>query len=248
VSWVHAVIDVPEDRHAAVAGFWGEVLGWPAGDPWPGHPELCSFEPAEGSPYLHLQRAESRPRVHLDLESAEPAATVDRARDLGARRVDGRVDWVTMRSPGGLPFCVLRSSGHRAPEPVTFADGHRARLVQVCVDSPSSVHDAEVTFWRQLLGGRWVPSGAAEFAGKWHDDDGAPLQLLFQRLDEADGSVRAHLDLGTDDLDADVRRLRDVGAQDLGPGRGWHVFGDPAGLRFCTTLNSPEQVRHRDLG
>jgi hypothetical protein len=131
---------------------------------------------------------------------------------------------------------------------VRFSDGHRSRMVQVCVDSPSSVHDAEVEFWGGLLGDRWAPGSSAEFAGKWHDDAGAPIQLLFQRLEEPEGLVRAHLDLGTDDLEADVRRLRELGAPDAGHGRGWHVFLDPAGQPFCTTKNSPDQTHHRDLG
>jgi len=83
---------------------------------------------------------------------------------------------------------------------VSRTDGHRSRLVQVCIDAPASVHDREVAFWRRLLAGRRVESTASEFSGTWHDDDGSPLQLLFQRLDEPDGPVRAHLDHGTDDL------------------------------------------------
>jgi hypothetical protein len=43
------------------------------------------------------------------------------------------------------------------------------------------VHAAEVAFWRALLPGRWAASPAAEFAGKWHDDAGSPIQLLFQK-------------------------------------------------------------------
>ena len=136
--------------------------------------------------------------------------------------------------------------------PVAWPDGHRTRLVQVCVDSPADVHDDEVAFWRSLLGGRWVPSPSAEFSGKWHDDEGGPLQLLFQRLDEPTGPVRAHLDLGSDDLPAEVRRLVDLGATDVGgeatEARGWHVLRDPAGLPFCVTANSPDATRHRDLG
>ena len=94
-----------------------------------------------------------------------------------------------------------------------------------------------------------MESPAPEFAGKWHDDEGSPLQLLFQRLDERDGTVRAHLDLGTDDQGAEVRRLVHLGAEDVGPGPGgWHVLRDPAGLAFCVTGNAPDQTARRDLG
>jgi hypothetical protein len=248
MPWLHAVIDVPADLQVATADFWAQALGWPLGAPWPGHPELHSFEPSDGRSYLHLQQTDEAPRVHLDVESDRPDATVSRAVDLGAELVREHDRWRTLLSPGGLPFCVVESGEHEPPAPPTWPDGHRSRLVQVCIDSPVAVHDGEVSFWRALLPGRWVSSPAPEFAGKWHDDAGSPLQLLFQKLDEQNGPVRAHLDHGTDDLPSEVRRLRDLGAVDIGPGRGWHVLRDPANLAFCATENSPAQTRHRDIG
>lgn len=249
MTWLHAVIDVPADQRERVGSFWADVLGWPLGAPWPGHPELSSFEPASGDAYLHLQQIDGAPRVHLDVESHDPETTGVRAQALGAHFVHQHEGWRTLLSPGGLPFCVLETGRRRPPGPQTWPDGHRSRMVQVCIDSPVSVHDQEVAFWRELLPGRWADSAAREFAGKWHDDAGSPLQLLFQRLDEPDGTVRAHLDHGTDDLPAEVRRVRDLGAQDIGPGRGgWHALRDPAGLAFCVTGNSPEQSQVRDIG
>lgn len=113
---------------------------------------------------------------------------------------------------------------------------------------PTVVHEAEVAFWRVLLPGRWVESGSDEYAGKWHDDAHAPLQLLFQRLDEHAGSVRAHLDHGADDREAEVRRLLDPGAVDVvAEGRGWHVLRYPVGVTFCITDNSPASTKRRDL-
>jgi hypothetical protein len=250
VSRLHAVIDVPEEQHAVAAGFWSRVLGWPAGAPWPGHPELCSFEPPSGTAYLHLQRIDGPPRVHLDVESGDPVGTVSQAVGLGAEEVAAYDEWTTLRSPGDLPFCVIRADeSATVPPPQAHPDGHRTRMVQVCVDSPAESHDREVEFWRSLLAGRYVASGRPEFAGKWHDDAGSPIQLLFQRLDEPAGPVRAHLDQGTDDLDAEVSRLLTLGATDVGRGAGgWHVLRDPTGALFCATRNSPEATRRRDLG
>ena len=250
MSWVHAVIDVPATHHAAAADFWRRASGWPLGAPWPNHPELRSFEPPDGAAYLHLQEIDGPPGVHVDIESDTPASSVERAVDLGAVLVAEHDRWVTLLSPGGLPFCVLASSRHEAGRAVTFADGHRSRVVQVCIDSARSAHSEETAFWRALLPGRWVDSPEPEFAGKWHDDAGSPLQLLFQQLDVPVGETRAHLDLGTDNQSAEVRRLVGLGATDIddGAGRGWHVLRDPAGLSFCVTLNSPDPSVHRDLG
>jgi hypothetical protein len=247
VTRLHAVIDVPAGSLATTASFWAAALGWPAGEPWPAHPELRSFEPPDGDSYVHLQRIDGPPRVHLDVEPPSHDATVAQALQLGASLTHSSTSWTAMTSPGALPFCVLDVSSGPAPGPVTVPGGHRVRLVQVCIDSPRSAHAAEVSFWRSLLGGRWVASGSNEFAGTWHDDAGSPLQLLFQQLDEGDGPVRAHLDLGTDDVRAEVARLTALGAEDVAEGRRWHVFRDPAGLSFCSTPNSPEQARHREL-
>jgi hypothetical protein len=146
-----------------------------------------------------------------------------------------------MSSPGGLPFCIVRRRSRSRPDPLAWGDGHRTRLVQVCVDSPAGRHEAEVAFWRAATGWRWVPGDAPEFAGKLYGAAGSPIQLLFQRLggDDPGSSTRVHLDLGSDDIGADADRLVSLGAQLIGPGDGWIALRDPAGLSFCTTGNSP---------
>ena len=174
--------------------------------------------------------------------------TVDDAVGLGAKLVREHDDWRTLLSPGGLPFCVVDSGDREAPDPSTWPGGHRIRMVQVCIDAPADVHDDEVAFCG-LLPGRWANSPAPEFAGKWHDDAGSPLQLLFQRLDEPSGPVRAHLDHGTDHLQHEVRRLLDLGAVEIGPGRGWHSprpLG--SGLLRHGELPRPDHLPRHRLG
>ena len=190
-------------------------------------PQLRSFEPPHGTPYVHLQEIEGPPRVHVDVECHDLDAAVWLARELGARLVAENERWRTLASPGGLPFCVLEASDHEPSQPVAWHDGHRSRMVKVCIDTPVAAHEREVAFWRAFLPGRWADSPAPGLAGKCHDDAGSRIQLLFQRLDEPDGPVRAHLDLGTDALAAEVDRLRDLGAGD-GPD-GAAALRDPAG-------------------
>jgi len=247
MSWLHAVIDVRPGDAAAVT-FWEQALGWPLGPSWPAHPELSSFEPPDGDAYVHRQHVDGPARVHIDVEVEDPAAERDRLAALGAQVLGAQDRWQAMASPGGLPFCLLGARDHRPPGPVSWPDGHRSRLVQVCVDAPVEAHEPEVEFWRAALRGSWSDLDAPEFAGKFHDDEGSPVQLLFQRLEERVGPVRAHLDLGTDDLDAEASRLRALGAELIGPGRGWVALRDPAGVAFCATRNSPEQTLTRDIG
>lgn len=138
MAWVHAVIDVPAHLHERAAAFWAGTLGWPVGAPWPGHAELCSFEPPAGRPYVHLQRIDGPPRVHVNLESEDRRTTVEAAVTRGAHVVGEQQRWTALRSPGGLPFCVVEAGAPDPPEPRTWSDGHRSRLVQVCIDSPEA--------------------------------------------------------------------------------------------------------------
>ena len=238
----HAFLDVPAAAESGAAAFWGRALGWPLGEPEPDHPEFRSFEPGgTATPYVHLQRIEGPARIHLDLAVDAVPEERERLVGLGAVAVEETSDWQVMRSPGGLPFCLVPASPEARPPSVQWDDGHRSRLVQVCIDSPAALHDAEVRFWRAATEWSFRESTAPQFAGKLAAPPGSPLQLLLQRLDEDDSgeATRAHLDLGTDDLDLEVSRLRALGAELIGPGDGWVALRDPAGLAFCATLNTP---------
>ena len=179
MSWLHTVIDVPTAHLAAMVRFWESASGWPLDAPWSDHPELRSFEPEHGRPYLHVQEVEGSPHVHLDVETDDVDTTVARGVDLGAVLVDRRDRWQVLESPGLLPFCVLAAGPHHPPDAVSWPEGHRSRLVQVCIDSPVEAHDDEVAFWRSVLPGRWARSAAQEFAGKWHDDAGSPPHVRW---------------------------------------------------------------------
>ena len=60
---------------------------------------------------------------------------------IGATQVSDFDIWRVMRSPGGLAFCLVPGGGESVPAPSVWPDGHRSRLVQLCVDSPADLHD-----------------------------------------------------------------------------------------------------------
>jgi len=243
VSWVHAFVDVPGDRVDAARAFWSAATGWPLGEPWPGHPEFLSLVPPSGTPYLHVQRIDGPPRVHLDLRGSL-ADDVPRLAEAGAQPGPVGDGWRVMTSPAGLPFCVCEEAWpHERPAAVAWPDGHRTRLVQLCVDVPAGRHDAELGFWRTATGWADEPVDDPEFTRLVHRA-ASPLALLVQRLGDDDGgtTARAHLDLGTDDVDAEVARLRALGAEPLWPGEGFVALRDPVGLPFCVTANDPDRA------
>ena len=240
--WMHAFVDVSAEHAESVRAFWSAVTGWPVGDPWPGHPEFASLAPPDGAPYLHVQTVGGPPREHVDLVGAPEPDTV-RLEQLGATRGPRHDAWQVMSSPAGLPFCVCdEQRPHQRPGATSWSDGHRSRLVQLCVDVPAQHHDAELAFWRAATG--WVdePVDAPEFHRLVHRAE-SPLQLLVQRLGGDDGATRAraHLDLGSGDVGAEVARIEALGARVLRPGDGFVVLQDPVGLPFCVTANAPDR-------
>jgi hypothetical protein len=239
-QWLHVLIDVALDVSEESAIFWSAALGWPLGEPWPGLPEFRSFVPPQGDSYIHQQIGDHGPRIHFDLEVAD-RGSADRLVKLGAVVTGQFEGWCPMRSPGGLPFCLVDREEHARPRAQRFA-GHRSRLVQICIDSPPTLHDQEVAFWRAATGWRWREGDEDEFAGKLCPPTGSSVQLLFQRLgsDDPATAVRAHIDLGADDVEAETARLVELGGERLGPGRGWIVLRDPVGMVFCVTGNSPD--------
>jgi hypothetical protein len=242
VPWMHAFVDVPADRLDAARAFWSAVTGWPPGEPWPGHPEFTSLVPPSGAPYLHVQQIGGPPRVHLDLLGSLDA-DVPRLADLGAEPGPLGDGWRAMTSPAGFPFCVCEEAWpHRRPGAVSWPDGHRTRLVQLCVDVPAGRFDAELRFWRAATGWADEPMDAPEFSRLVHRSE-SPLALLVQRLgDDDEGThARAHLDLGSDDLAAEVARVRGLGAELLRTDDGFVALRDPVGLPFCVTANDPDR-------
>lgn len=241
---MQAFIDVPAGLAGNVRTFWSDVTGWPAGWPWDGHPELATFTPATGTPGVSVQEADVAPRVHVDLYSErDSSGLVDRLVNLGATVAHRHDWWTVLQSPGGLPVCVVHEPAGDPPPATAWPDGHRSRVVQVCLDIPDASWPNEVDFWEAGLG--WTPlAGSRPEFRDLEAPTTSPLRVLLQRLGTADASrtVRAHLDLGTDDLDAEVDRLVAAGAskpaQPAGAD-GWVTLVDSAGMPFCVTGRRP---------
>ncbi len=141
------------------------------------------------------------------------------------------------------PSACVAAGDHDPPEPVTWPDGLRTRMVQVCIDSPRDVHDAEVAFWRALLGERWAPL------------DGAPVRRQVARRRRArpsscssSGSTRRPGRCARTSTWAPTTWTPTyAGCSPSAPvtsaaAGGWHALRDPAGLAFCTTGNDPDQT------
>ena len=239
--WLTAFLDYPEPDFAAATGFWSAVTGYAVSPARGAHEEFATLVPPTGDGYLKVQRVGDRePRLHLDLHVADPAAATEHAAALGATPV--RRDpsgYVVLDSPGGLTFCLVRHPAALTPAPTAWADGHRSRVYQVCLDLPASTYDAEAAFWAGLLAASLQTYARRPEFGWLRAARPRALGVLVQRLEEPAGRVRAHLDLGTNNRAAEVARHRRLGAEVVAIEESWTVLRDPGGLRYCVTDRDP---------
>jgi hypothetical protein len=239
VRWVWLFLDLPEEGFDSAVEFWRQVTRTEL-SAWRGqHAEFATLLPAEGDPWLKVQRVGGAGGIHLDLDVDGPLpAAAERAVALGATVVGDLGDVIVCRSPGGFVFCLTQWSPEESARCQVRA-GAESLVDQACLDVPSSRYAAELAFWSQLTG--WAvddPDPDDEFARlAW--DDGIPVRFLFQRLGEEDGAVRGHADLSAADPPAEVARHRHLGAREEGPGDGWTVMQGPAGHRYCVTNRDP---------
>jgi hypothetical protein len=212
--------------------------------PWRGeHSQFATLLPASGDAWLKVQRVGGPGGVHVDLDVDVPLAQArERAVGLGAQVLDevsddGELAVVVCRSPGAFVFCLTRWSPEETARGVARA-GVESLLDQVCLDLPQQEYAAESAFWSQLTGWPVVGAGGGEFE-RLRPPPEVPLRFLLQRLDEAKGTVRAHLDLACLDREAEAARHVGLGATRVRTGRGWIVLRDPNGMEYCCTGRDP---------
>jgi hypothetical protein len=244
VRWVWAFLDLPEEGFDEAVEFWRAVTRTTL-SPWRGdRDQFATLVPTQGDAWVKVQRVGGAGGVHVDLDVDVPLPEArDHATSLGADVLsevlddDGLLEVVVCRSPGGFVFCLTSWS----PSEVTHGQvraGQPSLLDQVCLDIPSDRYAAEVEFWSGLTGWRVQQVDSPEFERlEW--PPGLPLRFLLQRLDEASGPVRAHVDLACADAPAEVARHVGLGATEVGPGDGWVVLRDPNGHEYCCTMREP---------
>ena len=237
VRWVWVFLDLPEREFERSLAFWREVARSDV-SPWRGqYREFATLLPAEGEPWLKVQRVGGEGGVHLDLDVDEPLpVAAERAVRLGAAVVGDLGDVVVCRSPGGFVFCLTPGPGRR----------RRAR----CARAPRACSTRSAsTSHRGGMPPR-SPSGPSSQGGRWTtptpttSSRASPGPRGCQCGSSCSGSprvtgLRGHVDLSAVDRAAEVERHVGLGASEAGAGRGWTVMRAPAGHRYCVTDRHP---------
>jgi predicted enzyme related to lactoylglutathione lyase len=219
-TWLTAFVDLPADELEPAVAFWRAVTAYDLSASRGEHDEFATLLPPAGDAFLRVQRVEEGPSGgHLDLHAPGQ-------------------DFEVRRSPGGLPYCLVPGTEAARPPSVTWPDGHRSVVDQVCLDIPPEVYDEECDFWASVTGWEVHDVDRPEFRRLRVPDD-QPLLVLLQRLDAPGGPVRVHLDLATDDREAEIRRHEQLGARVAAVHDGWTVMRPPAGPVYCVTGRVP---------
>lgn len=243
VSWVTAMLDTPDAAAERSERFWLEVTGTRLSPRRGPRHEFATLLPAEGDPYLKVQRV-GRPvpgGLHLDLHTDDVRGTAERVQRLGGTTHHDVLGFVVCGSPSGLSFCLVAHPGRRRPPPQRWPGG-ASTVDQVCLDVPPSAYDAECRFWADLTGWSLTDEGRHDEFRRLVRPDGIPLAFLLQRLDDEAPSTSAHLDLAADDREAETARHEDLGARVVRRTDGWTVLEDPTGRAYCITARRPGDV------
>ncbi|WP_193610039.1 VOC family protein [Nocardioides lijunqiniae] len=238
MPWLTAFLDLPADEHAEASAFWAAVTGYAVSQARGASDEHTTLLPPEGDPYLKLQRlGEGGSRLHLDVTVPDPAQAALRAEGLGASVVSREDGYVVLMSPGGFVLCLVAEGGERRPRPAAWPGGPSA-ADQVCLDVPPAAYVRETEFWTALTGWAFEAHEDPQFDSLARPAS-APLRILFQRLEDEQDRVGAHLDLSSADRAAETARHEALGAQVLSVHEEWTVMRPPAGIPYCVTDRTP---------
>jgi hypothetical protein len=237
IRWLTLFFDTPRAKAHEAETFWLRVT----------HSELsarrgvfATLVPESGDAYLRVQKIDSgHAGCHLDVHVDDVQQEAERAVRLGAEAVENRETLVRLRSPGGLNTCIVRHDGEStvAP-PVDWPGGQRSIVDQICIDAPTSTFENEIRFWAAFTGWERRPGSLPEFEHLARQPE-LPLRMLFQRLGDPTGPVRAHADLACDGIPAEAERHAELGAVLVRKTDQWAVLRDPADRDYCITGRIP---------
>ncbi|MFJ1971909.1 VOC family protein [Streptomyces sp. NPDC087903] len=236
IRWTYAFVDRPAGLLDRAGEFWTAVTGTRLSAPRGERGEFATLVPDAADACVKIQGVDDEDGgAHLDFAVDDVPGFVGTALELGASLAGEHDGWAVLRSPAGQLFCAVPWRGESARPPVT----HGSRLDQVCLDTPPSVHEAEVAFWSSLTTD-WesLPGSLAEFHVV-KPPPGLPIRILLQRLGE-ERPATAHLDLACADIEATRADHERLGARLVARGRHWTVMRDPAGGTYCLTGRDPE--------
>lgn len=238
VRWVWAFLDTVESETNASETFWHTVTRTNVSPRRGARGEFATLLPERGDAWVKVQRVIDGGGVHLDLDVDQPLPQVAaEATSLGATEVARHDDVIVLRSPGGFTFCL--TSWSNAGSPTTqVREGEPDLLDQVCLDVPSDLYADELDFWEQLTGWQRRAGSLPEFTSLTRPD-GIPVRLLFQRLGEATGTVRGHIDFACRNREASREAHLAAGAEVVSEHEFWTVMRDPIGRIYCLTHRLP---------
>jgi len=114
-GFMEIVIDTTED-HAAIAGWWGEVLGVPAQVEKHDDVEFSYLEQVPSCPWEDLvfvpvpEPKTVKNRIHLDVTTADVQTLVDHGATV-LRAQDDSIGWTVLADPEGNEFCAFVATG-----------------------------------------------------------------------------------------------------------------------------------------
>lgn len=238
VRWMWVLVDTVDADADRSEAFWSTVTRTEPAERQGERGEFVTLRPRRGDAWVALQRVIEGGGVHVDLAVDGPLTEASaEAVALGATEVSRDDGLVVLRSPGGLAFCLLPWSDVGSPVN-QVREGEPDLLDQVCVDVPGTLHEAELDFWEQLTGWPRRAGSLPEFTSLTRPD-GIPVRLLFQRLGEATGTVRAHIDFACHERGATRTTHVAAGAAVVSEHEFWTVMRDPVGRTYCLTHRTP---------
>lgn len=242
IRWTYAFVDRPAASFARAHAFWTAVTDTRLSEFRGDQGEFVTLLPDSGADAcVKVQGVGSGTGgAHLDFAVDDVPGFVKSALQRGAGIAAEHEGWAVLRSPAGQLFCAVPWHGESVRPPVVRG----SRLDQVCVDVPTSLYEAEVAFWSDLLADWTSAPGSRPEFHVLRPPNGLPVRVLLQRLGEerADGerAASAHLDLACADIAATRARHEELGAAFVAQGAHWTVMRDPAGGVYCLTGRDPE--------